>query len=205
MHLSPEQALDLLELRTGESERQSLYEHIDSCKDCASEFQAWTTLVNLFKRTHLMSAPDAVIASAKRMCETSGTIWGLRPFLRQVVALIVFDSTVEPAPAGTRAGLASDLQATSRQIVLRTDDFDIHIRISKVEDHRELLGQILPRGGRGFVRDASVHLQHEEQRIGSARSNPLGEFQFTDIPDGILSLQIDLPHVTVISALHTMS
>ena len=41
--------------------------------------------------------------------------------------------------------------------------------------------------------------------IGSARSNTLGEFAFTDLPDGVLSLQIDLPYLTVISALHTMS
>ena len=72
----------------------------------------------------------------------------------------------------------------------------------KVEDHRELFGQILPRDG-GFVKDASVHLQNEEERIGSAELNSLGEFLFTRIPDGLLSLQIDLPYVTVISALRT--
>jgi hypothetical protein len=205
MHLSPEKAMDLFEARIAESDRLSLYEHIDSCRHCASEFHEWSTLVHLVQRTHLMSAPDAVIASAKRICETGVPTRGLRPFLKQVVALIVFDSTAGLAPAGARAGLAADLQTASRQVLLRTDDFDIHIRISKGEDHCELLGQILPRRGGGFIRDALVHLQHEEQRIGSARSNTLGEFLFKDLPDGVLSLQIDLPHVTVISALHTMS
>jgi hypothetical protein len=205
MHLSPEKSMDLIESKIAESECLPLYEHIDSCKDCASEFHEWSTLLNSVHRTHLMSPPDAVIASAKRICQTSVATWGLRPFLKQAVAFIVFDSTVGLAPAGVRAGIATDSPAVSRQVLLRTDDFDIHIRISQIEDHRELLGQILPRGGRGFIRDAAVHLQHEEQRIGSARSNTLGEFLFTDIPDGVLSLQIDLPHVTVISALHTMS
>jgi hypothetical protein len=205
MHLSQEKALDLLELKIAESERLSLYAHIDSCKECASEFQAWSALVNLVRRAHLLSPPEATLASAKSIGETGLTAWGLRPLLKQVVALIVFDSSGETATAGARAGLLTEQQAVSRQVLLRTDDFDVHIRISKVEDHRELVGQILPRRGGGFIRDALVHLQHEDQRIGSARSNTLGEFVFTDLPDGVLSLQIDLPHVTVISALHTMS
>jgi len=31
--------------------------------------------------------------------------------------------------------------------------------------------------------------------------NDLGEFEFRSVPDGQLSLQIDLPHLTVITAL----
>jgi len=183
-------------------ERQSLLKHIDSCKDCASEFQEWSTLVELVKRPHLMSAPDAIIASAKTIFDTSFETRKTGRLLRQVVALIVFDSFAEPAPAGIRAGLWMDSQVVSRRVLLQTDDFDIHVRISKVEDHRELFGQILPRDG-GFVKDASVHLQNEEERIESAELNSLGEFLFTRIPDGLLSLQIDLPYVTVISALRT--
>ena len=203
MHLSPIKALDLLELRMAEFERQSLLKHIDSCKDCASEFQEWSTLVELVKRPHLMSAPDAIIASAKTIFDTSFETRKTGRLLRQVVALIVFDSFAEPAPVGTRAGVGMDSGVVSRRVLFRTDDFDIHVRISKVEDHHELLGQILPRGGGGFVKDASVHLRHEEARIGSANLNSLGEFLFTSIPDGLLSLQIDLPYVTVISALRT--
>ena len=90
-----------------------------------------------------------------------------------------------------------------RQVVLQAEEFDIHIRISTLEDRRDLLGQILPRGNRGFINDARLHLRQDGERIGSVRANDLGEFHFTDVPEGMLSLQIDLPNVTVISALHT--
>jgi len=202
MHISPEEALDLIELKMADCERQSWYDHIGSCADCAFEFQEWSRFANSVKRTHLLSAPDPIVASAKRICETRFKTPEPRPLLRQVVALIVFDSFAEPAPAGIRAGLWMDSQVVSRRVLLQTDDFDIHVRISKVEDHRELFGQILPRDG-GFVKDASVHLKNEEERIGSAELNSLGEFLFTRIPDGLVSLQIDLPYVTVISALRT--
>jgi len=200
MHLSPEETLDLIELKMADCERQSWDDHLGSCEDCALEFQEWSGFANSVKRTHLLSAPDPIVASAKRICETRFRTPETRPLLRQVVALIVFDSFAEPAPAGIRAGLWMDSQMVSRRVLLQTDDFDIHVRISKVEDHRELFGQILPRDG-GFVKDASVHLRREEERIGSASLNTLGEFLFTNIPDGLLSLQIDLPYVTVISAL----
>ena len=204
MHLTPEKALDLIELKTAECERQSRYDHIGSCEDCGFEFQEWSRFANLVKRTHLQSAPDPIVASAKRICETSLKTRETRPLLRQVFALIVFDSFAEPAQAGARATLWMDSQLASRRVLLQTDDFDIHVRISKVEDHRDLFGQILPRGSGGFVKDASVHLQREEERIVSAKLSTLGEFLFTNIPDGLLTLQIDLPHVTVISALHAM-
>jgi len=204
MHLTPEKAMDLIELKLAESDRQSWYDHIGSCEDCAFEFQEWSRLANLVKRTHLQSAPDPIIAYTKRICETSLKTRENRPLLREIFALIVFDSFTEPAQAGARATLWMDSQLVSRRVLLQTDDFDIHVRISKVEDHRDLFGQILPRGSGGFVKDASVHLQREQERIGTTGTNTLGEFLFSNIPEGLLTLQIDLPHATVISALHAM-
>ena len=204
MHLTPEKALDLIELKMAECELQSWYDHLGSCEDCAFEFQEWSRLANLVKRTHLQSAPDPIVASAKRICETNLKTRETRPLLRRVFALIVFDSFAEPAQAGTRAAFWMDSQLVSRRVLLQTDDLDIHVRISKVEDHRDLFGQILPRGSGGFIKDASVHLQREEERIGTTRPNTLGEFLFSNIPEALLTLQIDLPHVTVISTLHAM-
>jgi hypothetical protein len=55
------------------------------------------------------------------------------------------------------------------------------------------------------VRDANLYLRKGEERINSANVNDLGEFQFCNVPDGMLSLQIDLPTVTIISFLDTMA
>jgi len=86
-------------------------------------------------------------------------------------------------------------------MVLRAADFDVRIRVSSSEERRDLLGQILPLRNANLVHDARVHLRKGEDRLGSAVANEIGEFQFDDVPQGMLSLQIDLPRLTVISAL----
>jgi hypothetical protein len=125
-----------------------------------------------------------------------------RSGLRQIVASIVFDSFTQPAMAGVREIAAYGQETLMRQVVFQAEEYDIYLRLSMFEDHRDLLGQILPRDAREFVRDATLHLRHDDQRIASAAVNELGEFHFCDVPEGMLSLQIDLPYVTIISALH---
>src|SRR5262249_23209953 len=92
-------------------------------------------------------------------------------------------------------------QACVRQMILRAAEFDVRIRITSFDDRRDLLGQILPLGNGNLVSDVRLHLRRGEDRLGTAKANELGEFQFDDVPDGMLSFQIDLPRLTVISAL----
>jgi hypothetical protein len=202
MHFNPDRALDMVDGTMPGAEYRFWNAHIDSCSECAVELHDWSTLAGWVKREHLLNAPADVLTSAKKIFQTQKTPQSY-PFLRQIVASITFDSFAQPAFAGSRAQLAAEGQVILRQVVLRAEEFDIHIRISTLDDRRELLGQILPRGSSTFIKDARLHLRHEEERIGSSKVNDLGEFQFSDVPDGLLSLQIDLPHVTVISALYS--
>ena len=199
MHLNSETALDLIDGTISEAERHFWQKHLDSCRECTAELNEWSALIRWARRAKLVSAPPDVLASAKRLYEVSQES---RPSVRQIVASIIFDSFAQPATAGIRAGVAAG-QIVFRHVVLRAEEFDIHVRIATVEDHLQLLGQILPRGSRTFIKGAWLHLRREEERLGSVELNHLGEFQFNNIPDGLLSLQIDMPHVTVISALHT--
>ena len=86
---------------------------------------------------------------------------------------------------------------------MQAEEFDIYLKITAFKEHRELLGQILPRGSNTFVNDATLHLRQNDERVGSANVNDLGEFQFSNFPDGLLSLQIDLPNLTIITTLNT--
>ena len=65
--------------------------------------------------------------------------------LRQVMASLIFDSFLDPALAGARGG-----SVASRQLVMRAEEFDIHIKIWGDPDHRQMLGQLLPRSGARF-------------------------------------------------------
>ena len=121
--------------------------------------------------------------------------------VREIIARIVFDSVAQPSIPGLRHA-PKDQQVLVRQVVSEAEEFDIHVRIYAVHNRRDLLGQILPRDTGAFIKNARLHLRQNDKRIRSAELNDFGEFQFTGIPDGWLSLQIDLPHLTVISALY---
>src|SRR5262245_18548167 len=95
-----------------------------------------------------------------------------RTTIRQVVASLIYDSFAQPAFAGARG------QQSSRQVVLRAEEFDIHVKVSETGESRELLGQIHARGSHSFVQSANLHLLQNGERVTSAQANDLGEFHF---------------------------
>jgi len=198
MHLNSETALDLAEGKASESEQRFWDSHIESCHDCALDLRHWAILADWVRGAHLMDAPDESLVLARGIFTPTPKKSGLR--IRQVIASLIFDSYAQPEFAGIRAG-ATAARETPRHIVWRAGEFDLHVTISTLEDHRDLLGQILPQGDGTFIQQARLHLRRGEERLGSTCVNEMGEFQFDDLPEGLLSLQIDLPHLTVISAL----
>jgi hypothetical protein len=201
MHVNSETVLNLIDGSISETDRTHCENHLQSCAQCATDYQTWAAFMGLVKRPHLISAPAEAIISAQELLPISRPPQ-IRPSLRQIVAGIVFDSFAQPALSSVRAEAAGYEQIIQRQVVLQAEEFDIHVRVSMFEDHRDLLGQILPRG-KGFIKEASLYLRHDDERIRSANVNELGEFEFCDVPVGMLSLQIDLPTVTIISTLDT--
>jgi len=85
---------------------------------------------------------------------------------------------------------------------MRAEEFDIHIKIWGERERRQLLGQLLPRSGKDFVHTARFHLLRNGERIETTEVDDVGEFHFTNIPEGDLSIQMDLPHLTMIGALN---
>ena len=84
----------------------------------------------------------------------------------------------------------------------RAEEFDIHLKIWGDQNHRQLMGQLLPRKVMGFASAARFHLMRNGERLESTGTDEMGEFHFTDLPEGALSLQIDLPNLTVIGSLN---
>jgi hypothetical protein len=81
--------------------------------------------------------------------------------------------------------------------MLRATEIDVHVRISGKPENRQIMGQVLNRTQNGVLETAKVHLVQHGKRIQSAELDPLGEFEFKNSPEGQLSLQIDLPNLTV--------
>jgi len=181
LHLNTEAIIDLLE---GRSETR----HAEECVECHQRVEEWKQMHSRLHRTQLTDAPVAVLKAAYDIQEP-------RPKIGQMLASMIFDSFTQPAFAGARGA------GSSRQMVLRAAEFDVHVRISGKPESRQITGQVLTRSEGGFVETAKVHLLHNGERVQSAVLDPLGEFEFDNMPEGLLSLQIDLPNLTVIGAL----
>src|SRR5262245_28096329 len=197
MHLDIETAIDLMEGRLDKATEQEWLQHTDSCPKCLAELQSWQNLSLALRRSNLSSASDALLEKAHSLFEApaKSAASPAKEGLRQVLATLVFDSFAQPAFAGARG------QTGTRQVVMRAEEFDIHVRIWATNENRQVLGQIQPRGTSTFIDAARLHLLQNGERVSSASVNELGEFQFDFVPSGLLSLQIDLPHLTVIGSL----
>lgn len=193
MHLSSEVALDLIEGRLQTDEAGFWTSHISTCAACAQDLNNWRKVGTSLKRSHLESAPDQDLEKALHIFLPASAASSK---LRSVVASIIFDSFQQPALAGARGAVPA------RQLVLRVEEFDIHVKIWGDHSERQLLGQVLPRGGTEFLSAARFHLLRKGERLESTMVDELGEFHFTHVPEGDLSLQVDLPNLTVIGALN---
>jgi hypothetical protein len=195
MHLSSEIALDYIEAHLPEDQKAFWDRHLALCMECTADISRWRELEIGMKRSHLRSASEESVKSAVQII--SSRPGGSRSSTRSVVAAIIFDSFLEPAPVGVRGAAAG-----ARQLVMRAEEFDIHIKVWGDPEHRQMLGQLFPRGGTNFVESANLHLLRHGERLETATADKTGEFHFTDLPDGDLNLQIDLPHLTVIGTLN---
>lgn len=196
MHLSSETALDLIEGRLQGEQHTFWNRHLQACNGCATDVSQWRELGIVLKRSHLQNAPQQDLEKAIHIFPKQPDEGGSK--VRQVLAAIIFDSFLQPAIAGARGAAAAE----SRQMVLRAEEFDIHVKIWGERHHKQLLGQLLPRTSKTFVSAARFHLLRNGERLETTAIDETGEFHFTNVPDGDLSLQIDLPNLTVIGALN---
>jgi len=194
MHLTVDETLDLIEGRAGESQIAFWTSHTGACADCKEQLKIWKQIYFSLKSRLLQDAPEDLVRDAETIFE--GPAEGWVPKLREIFASVVFDSFAQPALAGARG------TTSARQVVLRAEEFDIHVRISGESEKRHMTGQVLARGETTFVGGAMLHLVRDGKRFESTSVDKLGEFEFQGVPDGLLSLQMDLPHLTIVGALN---
>jgi hypothetical protein len=179
-HLKDETAIDLIEGRIPPNA------HAQSCAKCARELEHWKEILGSLKPSVLSSAPSAVLNKAIEIFPTEA-----KPSkITRLVADIIFDSLTEPALAGVRG------PGDARQVVLRTDNVDIDLHISRTGGRTMLWGQLLPRMEDTMIGQVQVTLMCEGERLRSVRSNESGEFRFDDVPPGELSIGVHVPSLS---------
>jgi len=194
MHLETNTALDFSEGRLDRDQEAFWKQHMDVCDKCAKDVLQLQQLTKALKRPHLTSASKRDLDSVLHLFsppkqEEPST-------LRSLIAAIVFDSSLQPATSGIRGG-----PEETRQVIMRTEEFDIHIRIWNDGERWKMLGQLLPRQGDEFAQPARFHLLRGASRLETTITDESGEFYFAQVPEGEFSLQIDLPNLTMIGAL----
>lgn len=194
MHLSSEEALDIIEGRASEDHVRFWRDHVLGCSSCREQLDGWEEMHSLLKRENLETAPESSIRMAEAVFQVSAV--EDRSGIREVIASLIYDSFADPALAGARGG------GIPHQFLLSAMDFDIHIRVWQAGPERRMTGQILSRNKEVDLQGAQLHLLHEGKRFGSTLADTFGEFEFSEVPDGPLYLQIDLPRLTITGALN---
>ena len=115
-----------------------------------------------------------------------------RPTPRQVVATILFDSLTQPF-ADARG--ATD----ARQVVMRAEELDIHLKISANPPQHQIIGQVFARNETRFLSSVRLQLSVNGKLFKTTWSDNFGQFQFDEVPEGVVRLQVDLPRLSVVS------
>jgi hypothetical protein len=191
MHLSAEVALDLIEKRASQDQVDFWNGHLLNCAGCTERLQAWQRICSLLKRENLESAPEFLIRAGEALFgpQAAGRS------LREVVASLMFDSFAQPALTGARGASAA------RQLLLSAEGIDVHLRVSTQGNRRRIAGQILPRDKKAELRGATVHLLQQGKRIETAEADRFGEFEFFNITEGPLQLEVELSGLKITGTL----
>ena len=110
-----------------------------------------------------------------------------------LVAKLLFNSLTQTSLKGFRGPMES------QQIVFKAEDLSIHLRVSKPEEERVILGQIMRESPGSFVSSTTVNLMLGTNKIDSVVTNSLGEFRFGSVPAGALTLEAEIPPRRVIA------
>ena len=111
-----------------------------------------------------------------------------------LVATIVFNSLTHATLTGFRGA------AESQQIILQAEDLNIHLRISKGQTERTILGQVLQCSAGGLIANTRVSLFSGLEKIRTTVTNSLGEFRFGNVPVGAVKLEAEIPSRPLLTA-----
>jgi hypothetical protein len=192
MHLKPEAALDLIENRIADTEKTATIDHLEVCSTCRQQLEDWRRLHSMLQGSHLEHAPAEFLHRADATFDT----WPERQLtIGEVIASIIFDSHADPAFAGARG--ATD----ARQVLLRAQEFDIHLKIASNPLQQQIIGQVFARNESRFLSGVRLHLLLEGKTFKTTSSDNFGQFQFDEVPGNTVQLQVDLPELTIVGGI----
>ena len=182
-HVATAAMIDLVEQKVSKSERERCQQHLTDCERCTPEYESWWTFLSGLGPSNLTDAPSELL---------NGCIAIYRKPEQQLSgfqkACVLFDSFLQPlAVTGLRGTMTE-----ARQVVVGTDDFDVHLKVSGKEFNQTVMAQLLPKGYID-VADAEIQLRVPGHAALLTRSNEFGQFTLKGVPSGPFFFLIALP------------
>ena len=122
MHLSAEEALDLIDKKAPQEQVEFWNAHILTCSSCDTQLKAWQGIRELLKRAHLESAPELLIRSANSVFEPPAA---RRRFAKSSL-LYCLIALLNPRWLGHEELRRPD------SFCLSAEGFDVHLRVWSV-------------------------------------------------------------------------
>jgi len=192
--------LDWVEGRLSEQEARTVERQVAAADSATRADVAWLRAFARISEDVVIASPppqvrDALIDRFEAYAERKRQP-GL---LKSLVAILTFDSGMQPAPGLRTAGTPE----AQRQFVYSTDAADVAIDV-RPRLHDELLdldGQIFPLNGTD-PGAFGVWLLDGPSEVATTAANDLGEFTFGAVPPGVYEvlassdrIEIRIPHV----------
>jgi hypothetical protein len=181
--------LDWVEGRLSEQEAQLVAAHLGEADEATRAALAWVRAFHAARATLTLEAPPAETRGSltARFAEYARQRRG-PGVLRRLVATLSFDSALQPAAPGVRAG---DVSAPLRQLVYSAEAADIALAIQpRARDQRlDLSGQLLPRQPLDAAA-VRVVLERDGAEAGATDADDLGEFGFEALEPGSYALTL---------------
>jgi hypothetical protein len=152
--------------------------HLDEgCRPCQKAVRIWQELFSFASNERRYAPPDRALRSAR------GYFGALKPRKRgsrvAVIARLLFDSLLEPAPVGIRSS-----QPPPRQLVYAARNLLIDLRLERRSGRLSIAGQAQPRSGLGpEMTGTEVLVLQEKKALARTKCNQFGEFQFDLEPE----------------------
>ena len=166
--------------------QSAMQAHLASgCQSCQRTVVRLRAIVVAAKAEASVAPPDYAVRYAEAVYSHSR----LESKLERLVARLVYDSALEPLPAGIRTG-----ERTSRRAMFAAGDHQVDLQLDRepTSDVVTLIGQVVGRVQASNFADVPVWLMQQDSIVTSTTCNTFGEFQLEYEPRRNLRLLFSL-------------
>lgn len=188
-HFSDEQWADYVRNLTAPGAVVEIQQHLASgCKECDAAAHFWSAFYEVSLRAFSFQPPAEVIREVE--ASFAGRKFSTLRRKSAMLARVIFDSMLQPAPAGVRGSRVSP-----RRIVSRVGRWVIDLQLEHTSGKKLIVtGQVVNRPWLARAAPAlDISLMREQIVLGRSATNQFGEFQVSGESGGGLRLYIDAP------------